>query len=65
MMNEIMIHDRPDYTDDYEFIVARKIDGEYQYYGAYQFGYEADVTASAFKDAIVFHNVRIQGKKRK
>jgi len=64
-MNEIMILNKPDYADDYEFIVARKIDGQYYYYGAYRWGYEADNTASAFKNGVVFHNVRIQGKKRK
>ena len=63
-MNDIIINNKPDYADDYEYVVARKVDGEYWYYGSYRFGYEAEVTASAFKNAIIFHNVHIQGKRK-
>ena len=57
-MNEIRINNKPSYANDYEFIVAREIDGEYWFYGAYADGFKADRVAMEI-DGIVFHNVRI------
>ena len=56
------INNKPAYADDYEFIVARKVDNEFWFFGAYSDGFKADNVASALEDAVVFHNVRIQGK---
>lgn len=55
------INNKPNYADNYEFIVARECDGEYWFWGAYENGFEADRIASEIGGAI-FHNVRIQGK---
>ena len=63
MEKKIIIHNKPDYADDYEFVVARKCDNEYWFYGAYKDGFRADKAASEI-GGVVFHNVRIQGKKR-
>ncbi len=60
---EIIIHNKPDYADDYEFVVARKCDGEYWFWGAYEDGFRADKAASEI-GGVVFHDVRIQGKRR-
>lgn len=57
-----MMHNMPNYANDYEFVVARFVDGEYWFWGAYANGWEADKAASAI-GGVVFHNVRIQGKK--
>lgn len=57
-----MIKNMPSYADDYEFIVARLVDGEYWFYGAYANGWEADKIAFGI-GGTVFHNVRIQGKR--
>ncbi len=56
------INNKPAYADNYEFIVARKINGEYWFYGAYTNGFKADYVASEI-NGIIFHNVRISGKK--
>ena len=63
MKERIIIHNKPDYADDYEFIVARERDNEYWFWGAYEDGFRADKAASEI-GGVVFHNVRIQGKKR-
>lgn len=60
-MNYI-INNKPAYADSYEFVVARKVDNEFWFYGAYANGFKADNIASTLGDAVVFHNVRIQGK---
>ena len=62
-MTELIIKNEPDYAHDYEFVVAREVDGEYWFYGAYRYGYEADKIAS-YLNGVVFHNVRIQGKRK-
>ena len=62
MKERIIIHNKPDYADDYEFVVARKHDNEYWFYGAYKDGFKADKVASEI-DGVIFHNVRIQGKR--
>ena len=59
------INNKPAYADDYEFIVARKVDDEFWFWGAYENGFIADRIASEIGDCIIFHNVRIQGKRRK
>ena len=63
MEEKIIIHNKPDYADDYEFVVARKCDNEYWFWGAYENGFEADKVASEI-GGVIFHNVRIQGKRR-
>ena len=63
MKERIIIHNKPDYADDYEFVVARERDNEYWFWGAYEDGFRADKAASEI-GGVVFHNVRIQGKKR-
>ena len=50
----------PEYASHYEFIVARKIDSEYWFWGAYRDGFKADTVAKEI-DGVVIHNVRIQG----
>ena len=60
-MNEIRINNKPSYANEYEFIVAREVDGEYWFYGAYADGFKADRIAMEI-GGIIFHNVRIQGK---
>lgn len=63
MMTEIKINNEPEYAKDYEHIVARLVDGEYWFWGAYEDGFVADRAASEI-NGVVFHNVRIQGKRR-
>ncbi len=50
----------PEYASHYEFVVAREIDGDYWFWGAYADGFKADRVAREI-DGIVIHNVRIQG----
>ena len=64
MNNIITINNKPEYAKDYEFIVARYIGGEYWFYGAYSDGFKADEVAREIGDAVIFHDVRIQGKKK-
>lgn len=64
--NEIIkINNEPDYAKDYEFIVARYCEGEYWFYGAYENGFFAAQVAESIENGIIFHNVRIQGVRRK
>lgn len=63
MKERIIIHNKPDYADDYEFVVARERDNEYWFWGAYEDGFRADKAASEI-GGVVFHDVRIQGKRR-
>ena len=60
---DIKINNEPSYARDYEFIVARKVENEYWFWGAYEDGFIADRAASEI-GGVVFHNVRIQGKRR-
>ena len=53
----------PDYAKDYEFVVARKVDGEYWFYGAYANGFKAEQDCVKI-GGVIFHNVRIQGKRQ-
>ena len=58
------INNKPASADNYEFIVARKVNNEFWLYCAYSDGFKASNVASALGDAVVFHNVRIQGKRK-
>lgn len=62
MREVIKINNEPNYAKDYEFIVARKVDGEFWFWGAYENGFRAEQAALEI-NGVVFHNVRIQGKR--
>lgn len=62
-MNGYNINNLPEYASDYEFIVVRFIDCALWFYGAYTDGFKADAIATEI-DGIIFHNVRIQGKRK-
>ena len=59
---EFMLNNCPDYANDYEFVVARLVDGDYWFWGAYSDGFKAEKVALEV-DGIIIHNVRIQGKR--
>ena len=62
----LIIHNEPDYAKDYEFIVARKADENdegFWFWGAYEDSFKAEKAAVEI-GGVVFHNVRIQGKRR-
>lgn len=61
---KIKINNEPDYAKDYEFVVARKVDGELWFWGAYADGFKAEQAALEI-DGVIFHNVRIQGVRKK
>ncbi len=61
-MYEIKINNEPAYAKDYEFVVAREVDGEYWFWGAYADGFKAEQAATEI-GGVIFHNVRIQGKR--
>lgn len=56
------IMNMPEYANHYEFVVAREIDGELWFWGAYADGFKADQVAHDVA-GVVIHNVRIQGYK--
>ena len=56
------IQNMPEYADHYEFVVAREIDGELWFWGAYADGYKANQVAHDVA-GVVIHNVRIQSYK--
>lgn len=58
----IKINNEPEYAKNYEFVVAREVDGEFWFYGAYTDGWKAERVATEIY-GIIFHNVRIQGNK--
>ena len=60
----IKIQNEPEYAKDYEFVVARKYDGEYWFWGAYENGFIADKVAHEI-NGVIFHDVRIQGKRNR
>ena len=61
----IKINNEPEYAKDYEFVVARADEnGEYWFWGAYERGYEAERAAVEI-GGVIFHNVRIQGVRKK
>lgn len=59
MMN---LMNMPEYANDYEFVVAREVDGDYWFWGAYENGFKADQIAHEI-GGVVIHDVRIQGKR--
>ena len=48
----------PEYADHYEFVVAREIDNDLWFWGAYADGFKADKVAREI-GGIIIHNVRI------
>lgn len=50
----------PDNAKHYEFMVVRKVDEDYWYWGAYADGFKAYAVAQEV-NGVVIHNVRIQG----
>ena len=59
MMN---LMNMPEYANDYEFVIAREVDGDYWFWGAYEDGFKADRIANEI-GGVVIHDVRIQGKR--
>lgn len=57
---EYKINNEPEYAHNYEFVVARNVDGEFWFHGAYSDGFEAELAATEI-GGVIFHNVRIQG----
>ena len=56
----------PKEANDYEFIVVRKDEnGEYWYWGAFENGWIAEEKALSIKGGMIYHNVRIQGKRKR
>lgn len=60
---EIKINNKPTWADNYEFIVAKKYNGEYWFWEACSNGFRAEQAATEI-DGVIFHNVRIQGVKK-
>lgn len=52
----------PEYASHYEFIVAREINNNLWFWGAYSNGFKADKVAHEIGGEVI-HNVRIQGYK--
>ena len=61
-MKTLTIKNLPEYANDFEFVVVRKVDDDFWFWGAYAEGYKADRIAHEVGGLIV-HNVRIQGKR--
>lgn len=59
MLNLNLIN-APEYAYHYEFVVAREVDGDYWFWGAYSDGFKAEQVALEI-GGVVIHNVRIQG----
>lgn len=59
-MNGYKINNMPETASHYEFVVARLVDDELWYYGAYSDGFKAEQVACSV-GGIIVHNVRIQG----
>lgn len=58
-----LLMNAPDYADDYEFVVARAIDEDLWFWGAYENGFKAEQVAREI-GGVILHNVRIQGKRK-
>ena len=52
----------PEYASHYEFVVAREIDDDLWFWGAYTDGFKAEQVAIEI-GGVIIHNVRIQGYK--
>ena len=59
MMNLNLIN-APDYAYHYEFVVARQIEDDLWFWGAYSDGFKAERAAREI-GGVIIHNVRIQG----
>ena len=59
MMNLNLIN-VPDYAYHYEFVVARQVEDDLWFWGAYSDGFKAEKAACEI-GGVVIHNVRIQG----
>lgn len=56
-MATIQIYNRPDYAKNYEYFVAKLVDGKFYFWGAFNEKERAEKTAAAV-DGVVFHNVK-------
>ena len=63
-MENLYILNMPDDEYEYEFVVCRKIDNDYWYWGRYTDGFKAEQAAVEI-GGIVIHNVKIAGKRKK
>ena len=61
-MENLNVLNAPDDAFDYEFVVVRKIDGDYWFWGKYTDGFKAEQAALEI-GGLIIHNVRIQGKR--
>ena len=52
-MYEVRVNNRPAYADEYEFIVARVVDGEFWFYGAWDEEDEAYRVAREIEGAVL------------
>ena len=59
-MLDLNLINAPESAYHYEFVVARKVDNDLWYWGAYADGFKADKVAREI-GGIIIHNVRIQG----
>lgn len=59
MMNLNLIN-APDYAYHYEFVVARQVEDDLWFWGAYSDGFKAERAAREI-GGVIIHNVRIQG----
>lgn len=59
MMNLNLIN-APDYAYHYEFVVARQVEDDLWFWGAYSNGFKAEKAAHEI-GGVIIHNVRIQG----
>lgn len=61
-METLNIINMPEYAKDYEFIVARKIDDYFWFWGAFADGFKAENVAREI-GGVIIHDIRIQGKR--
>lgn len=60
-MENLNILNCPAYANEYEFVVVRKIDNDFWFWGAYSNGFRAEQAALSV-GGLIIHNVRIRGK---
>lgn len=61
-MDTLNIINAPDDAFDYEFVVAREVDGDLWFWGKFTDGFKAEQVALEI-GGLIIHNVRIQGKR--
>lgn len=61
-MDTLNIINAPDDAFDYEFVVAREVDGDLWFWGKFTDGFKAEQVALEV-GGLIIHNVRIQGKR--